>query len=405
MATVDFKSPDFLKQHIKDILAFYHPHCVDHTAHDLAGFYQYFKNDGAIYDKQTRHLVSSTRFVFNYAMAYIEFKEPEYLSLAKHGLAHLEHAHKQASGGYAWLIKQDESGAVTVLDDTNHCYGLAFVLLANAVALKAGISDCKNTISQVWDLLEQYYFEPQHNAYLDEQNADFSHADDYRGQNANMHLCEALLMCFEATNETRYLKRAKQLAETFTVKLATHSQQFVWEHYNKNWQIDLDYNKDDPQHLFRPWGFQPGHQTEWAKLLLILHRHIDEPWLVTRAKSLFDETLSIAWDQQHGGIFYGFAPDKQICDSDKYFWVQAESLAAAALLADATNDESYWQWYEKIWLYSWQHMVDHQYGAWYRILSAQNQPYSDEKSPAGKTDYHTMGACYEVLRTLTLRNA
>ncbi|MFY8282788.1 AGE family epimerase/isomerase [Pseudoalteromonas sp. SSMSWG5] len=405
MATVDFKSPVFLKQHIKDILAFYHPHCVDHTANGLAGFYQYFKNDGAIYDKQTRHLVSSTRFVFNYAMAYIEFKEPEYLSLAKHGLAHLEHAHKQASGGYAWLIKQDDSGKVTVLDDTNHCYGLTFVLLANAVALKAGISDSKNTISQVWDLLEQYYFEPQHNAYLDEQNADFSHADDYRGQNANMHLCEALLMCFEATNETRYLKRAKQLAETFTVKLAAHSQQFVWEHYNKNWQIDLDYNKDDPQHLFRPWGFQPGHQTEWAKLLLILHRHIDEPWLVTRAKSLFDETLSIAWDLQHGGIFYGFAPDKQICDSDKYFWVQAESLAAAALLADATNDESYWQWYEKIWLYSWQHMVDHQYGAWYRILSAQNQPYSDEKSPAGKTDYHTMGACYEVLRTLTLRNA
>ncbi len=25
---------------------------------------------------------------------------------------------------------------------------------------------------------------------------------------------------------------------------------------------------------------------------------------------------------------------------------------------------------------------------------------SDEKSPAGKTDYHTMGACYEVLNVL-----
>ena len=109
--------------------------------------------------------------------------------------------------------------------------------------------------------------------------------------------------------------------------------------------------------IYLDLGDFSSHQTEWAKLLLILHRHIDEPWLVTRAKSLFDETLSIAWDQQHSGIFYGFAPDKQICDSDKYFWVQAESLAAAALLADATNDESYWQWYEKIWLYSWQHIV------------------------------------------------
>ena len=27
--------------------------------------------------------------------------------------------------------------------------------------------------------------------------------------------------------------------------------------------------------------------------------------------------------------------------------------------------------------------------------------YGDEKSPAGKTDYHTMGACYEVLNALS----
>jgi len=25
--------------------------------------------------------------------------------------------------------------------------------------------------------------------------------------------------------------------------------------------------------LFRPWGYQPGHFTEWAKLLLQLERH------------------------------------------------------------------------------------------------------------------------------------
>jgi mannose/cellobiose epimerase-like protein (N-acyl-D-glucosamine 2-epimerase family) len=44
--------------------------------------------------------------------------------------------------------------------------------------------------------------------------------------------------------------------------------------------------------------------------------------------------------------------------------------------------------------------VDHRYGAWFRILDRKNRKYSDEKSPAGKTDYHTMGACHEVLRLL-----
>ena len=28
-----------------------------------------------------------------------------------------------------------------------------------------------------------------------------------------------------------------------------------------------------------------------------------------------------------------------------------------------------------------------------------NRPIDDLKSPAGKTDYHTIGACFEVLRS------
>jgi mannose/cellobiose epimerase-like protein (N-acyl-D-glucosamine 2-epimerase family) len=42
-------------------------------------------------------------------------------------------------------------------------------------------------------------------------------------------------------------------------------------------------------------------------------------------------------------------------------------------------------------------MIDHKYGAWYCILNNKNTKYNDLKSPTGKTDYHTMGACYEVL--------
>jgi mannose/cellobiose epimerase-like protein (N-acyl-D-glucosamine 2-epimerase family) len=80
--------------------------------------------------------------------------------------------------------------------------------------------------------------------------------------------------------------------------------------------------------------------------------------------------------------------------------VQAESLAAAACLAQRTGEDAYWQWYQRLWEYAWTHFVDHEYGAWYRILDRRNHNNGDEKSPAGKTDYHTMGACYEVLNVL-----
>ena len=226
----------------------------------------------------------------------------------------------------------------------------------------------------------------------------------YRGQNANMHSCEALLAAFEATGEARYLVRAATLAHHVTVRQAALAHGLVWEHYHADWSVDWDYNKADKTNIFRPWGYQPGHLTEWAKLLLILERHrarLEPPSELTpRAADLFDAALAKAWDAQRGGIAYGFAPDGSICDGDKYFWVQAESLAAAALLAQRTGRPDYWQWYDRIWAYSWEHFVDHEYGAWYRILTPDNRKYSDEKSPAGKTDYHTMGACYEVLNVL-----
>ncbi|MDE1888259.1 MAG: AGE family epimerase/isomerase, partial [Gammaproteobacteria bacterium] len=127
---------------------------------------------------------------------------------------------------------------------------------------------------------------------------------------------------------------------------------------------------------------------------------LDLAWLLPTARHLFDTALRRAWDNEFGGICYGFAPDGKICDTDKYFWVQAESLAAVALLAARTGEAEYWRWYERLWAYAWEYFVDHRYGAWYRILDRENRKYSDEKSPAGKCDYHTMGACYEVLRVL-----
>jgi mannose/cellobiose epimerase-like protein (N-acyl-D-glucosamine 2-epimerase family) len=190
-----------------------------------------------------------------------------------------------------------------------------------------------------------------------------------------------------------------------TRRQAAKAGALVWEHYDAHWNIDWDYHRDDPKHLFRPWGFQPGHQTEWAKLLVILDHHARArgapvDWLVPTARQLFDAAVARAWDSRGGGLCYGFAPDGAVCDDDKYFWVQAESLAAAARLAARTADAAYWNWYERLWAYAWRHFVDHEHGAWYRILDRENRRYSDEKSPAGKTDYHTMGACHDVLQVL-----
>ena len=403
----EFRSEAFLRGHIAAIMAFYHPRAID----PRGGFFHYFRDAGTVYDTAHRHLVSSTRFVFDYAMAACEFTDDaplrrEYLEAARHGLRYLRERHRLAAcGGYAWTIRDGRPE-----DCTQHAYGAAFALLAYATACRAGIEEARPWLAETWTLLEERYFDERFGLYRDEADPAW-HFSDYRGQNSNMHLTEALLAAAAATGEQRFLERALTLADHMTRRQAAKAGGLVWEHYDRDWEVDWNYHRDAAKDLFRPWGFQPGHQTEWAKLLLSLDealraRAAAPAWLRPRARELFDAAVARAWDGEYGGLCYGFAPDGTVSDDDKYFWVQAESIAAAARLASAGRLENaastgtYWQWYERLWAYAWQHFVDHRYGAWYRLLDRRNRKYSDEKSPAGKTDYHTMGACHEVLHLL-----
>lgn len=392
----DFRSPEFLQQHIDSILAFYRPHVRDI---ERGGLHQNFLDDGRVFNPGSKHLVSTTRMIFNYCSAYQNTANAadkvEYRALAEAGLDYLIKYHWDAArGGYNWVLLDN-----LPVDQTNHCYGLAFVILALATCVQTGIGNVRAQLYETWDLLNDKFWQPHVALYADEASADWSRVSDYRGQNANMHCCEALLAAYAATDDPVFLDRAYALAKTVSITLADKAGGLIWEHYTKELEIDWDYNRHDPKNLYRPWGFQPGHQTEWSKLLLLLHRVRPERWMIERARSLFDRALEICWDNEHGGILYGHAPDGSICDDDKYFWVQAESFAAAALLAEATGENLYWQWYDKIWAYCWAHFVDHKHGAWYRLLNRRNHKYSDEKSIAGgKCDYHTLGACWEVQR-------
>ncbi len=392
-----FRDREFLQQHIQFILDFYDERVVSPEG----GFYQCFRDDGSVYNKNTRHLVSSTRFVYNYATAYRLYGDPRHKLWAEQGLQFLNTSHLQASGHYAWELSIGNNGEITISDGRAMAYGHAFVVLAAASCLQAGITSANTTLALAWELMETHFWEEKHQAYADERNTDLTELDPYRGQNANMHTCEACIAAFIATGETRYLSRAQLLAERFTIDLAAQSKGLIWEHYDSNWQVDMEYNIDKPDDLFKPWGFQPGHQVEWSKLLLQLNDLSPDSRWVTRACELFDTAVLHGWDKRYGGLVYGFAPDYSFCDSHKYFWVHAEAFAAAWRLHAVTGDDKYLREYDRIWDWSWQHLVDHNHGAWFRIRNRDGSAFDDLKSPPGKTDYHTLGACWDVLSVNT----
>lgn len=390
----NYHSHSFLTQQVRRLIDFYYPRSIDTK---YGGYINQWNPDGNCYDTDTRHLVGTCRSIVNFANAYLLLGEEKYKEAARHGVDFLRKHHRNPeNGGYFWVLHAKNG----VEDDTYHCYGHAFVVLAYAMAVKTGITEANAYLEETYRLMEAHFWEPHAKLYADEITSNWKTVQPYRGQNANMHACEAMLMAFEATNDPLYLERAYTLAKQVTTVINRDAGGMVWEHYDTNWSIIWDYNSDNPKHTFRPPGYNLGHLTEWSKLLLILERHQKEEWMLPTARFLFDTTLEQGWDTANGGIVYTLSPEGKVLDGDKYSWVHVETIAAAALLETRTGLAEYGEWYHRLWLWS-EAAFCHPSGLWRRIVGHDNREIEPTRSQPYNNDYHPVGACVEILRTLT----
>ncbi len=391
--TTPFRRPDWLTKHIFDNLHFYYPRCINQQD---GGYFHCFLDDGTICDHHTKHIVGTSRFIIIFSIGARLSGAPWCVDAAKQGLISLQnHFRDQEHGGYFWKLKDHK-----VSVSKKYAYGHAFALLAAARAFAAGIQHAGIIMDDIYNLLERHFWEEEHGLYADEISADWAAVSPYRGQNANMHLCEAMIAAYEATHNKKYLERAHRLAYSVTVKLASQSGGLIWEHYHTNWKINwtfVETNEDLKQ--FRPQGFIPGHSIEWSKLLLMLARHQSEPWMLERAIELYNKALKISWDAKYGGIFYSLSPEGDVRNSSKYYWVMAEAIGASALMGITLKDEQYLRNYDGFFAYSWSYLFDKTYGGWFEKLNRQNQKLSNVKSPVTKTDYHPITNCYEAIRS------
>jgi mannose/cellobiose epimerase-like protein (N-acyl-D-glucosamine 2-epimerase family) len=244
------------------------------------------------------------------------------------------------------------------------------------------------------------FWEDKYGLCTSEYDATWTHPEDYRGQNANMHMCEALIAAYDVTGEERHLEDALTIARGLTVTLTQETDGLIWEHYTPTWEHDFTYNRETPNDTFRPWGYQPGHQIEWAKLLAVLSRHSDADWLLDRAEELFHLAIENGWDADRGGFYYSFDREGEPVVTEKYSWEVAEAIGAAAALSEQTDDSQYSEWYDTFWQYATTHLMNPEFGNWYTKVTEANEPVPTTAGVAVEPGYHPIGGCTEALRSL-----
>jgi mannose/cellobiose epimerase-like protein (N-acyl-D-glucosamine 2-epimerase family) len=375
----------WLEDQADRLFRFYEKACIDPN-----GGYFTLGDDGRPQTEGVRDLVQTGRMVFCFSLGCL-LGRPGASAIADHGIRFLtEQLHDDIHGGYVW---EWQDGAPS--DDHKMAYGHAFALLAGATAMAAGRPNACELMADAAAVLHERFWSDEYGLHADQYTADWSVLDPYRGQNSNMHLVEALSTTAAVTGDLSYAVKATRIADHLVNQVARSRSWRIPEHYDERWEIDNDYNRNDPNHLYRPYGTIPGHACEWARLLLQLHFLEPEgsAWMPDAAAALVDRAFADAWERDgEPGMIFSVDPDGTPRNCDRYWWIHAEAIGALTLLGHHYGPERYEARYRQVWDFIQLRLIDRSYESWYHVVDAVGTPRSDVWN--GKPDlYHALQAC------------
>ncbi len=291
---------------------------------------------------------------------------------ADHGYDFLvRHARLEARG--AWARRLDPDGRV--IDPTPDLYDLAFVMFALAWRYRAsGERSALEHLHATLDFIEARMAAPE--GYWH-----WLPASGWRQQNPHMHLLEACLAAFEATNDERFLARARALVDLFRRRFF-------------DGRTLAEFFTDDWARAPAPDGtlVEPGHQFEWAWILTQYARLADTP-PPSEAVRLVQFAESLGVDPVTRFTYNQVDETGAVRDGGSRAWPNTERIKGHLALEGAAHDAAA---DDAVRLLFARHLNVAPRGLWVDLFDANGAPVS--KTVPASTLYHVFLAFSEHLR-------
>jgi mannose/cellobiose epimerase-like protein (N-acyl-D-glucosamine 2-epimerase family) len=358
-----------------------------------SGGFGWLDDHGVIDVSKGIHLWITCRMTHCFALAALAGR-PRAMALAEHGVDALHGVLRDDEHG-GWFAAVGPHGPTNAAKEA---YGHAFVILAAASAVAAGVSGARELLGQAIDVHTERFWQADYGMSRESFARDWSGEEHYRGINANMHTVEAYLAAADVLGEPELLHRAQRIASRAINIFARDNNWLLPEHFTSEWEPVLDYNEDSPAHPFRPFGATIGHLFEWSRLILATGQSLQQAgfaspeWIEPAARALYDKAVEVGWsaDGASGFVYtvdWGGAPVVR----ERMHWVAAEAVGAAAALWQRTRGDAYANDYQRWWDFIGQYHLDSEAGSWWHELGPDNQP--SHTVWEGKADiYHALQA-------------
>jgi mannose/cellobiose epimerase-like protein (N-acyl-D-glucosamine 2-epimerase family) len=276
-------------------------------------------NGGAI--ANPRRARTQPRQLYAFARAQTFGWEGDATRIVGHGLDYFTKHYRRTDGLFRTLVDVDG----TALDDRALLYDQAFALLglsAAAVALDS-IDRLERQALQLRELIDSRLGAGDGAFMSDEQSKSL------RESNPHMHLLEACLAWAEIGSDPGWTNWVRRLVDLVLSRFIRKDSGALGECYLATWE---------PAPGVAGRTIEPGHQFEWAWLLMRCEPLHPAP---LRSAALRLIAIGDEFGVRSGVAINSLYDDFKVMDGNARFWPQTERLKATLLAATLTGESRY----------------------------------------------------------------
>ena len=380
---------------ITNILPFWMTKMID--SHN-GGFYGRIDGNGHVRDDADKGCVLNARILWTFSSAFRIMKNPDYLKFAERSKDYLlTHFFDTKYGGVYWLL--DHTGETK--DGKKQIYAQAFAIYGLTEYYRITKDQtCLNRAIDLFRLIEKYSFDTKLNGYFEAFSREWGALDDLRlstkdanekkTMNTHLHVLEAYTNLFRIWPDDLLKIQLRNLIEVFVDKIVNDKTFNLKMFFDEEWNDKTDL-------------VSYGHNIESSWLIYEAALVLGEKKLIKKVK---DICISIAEASKEGimsdgsMIYERFFSTGEI-DSDRHWWVQAETVVGFLNAYAMTENEEYLEISLKTWKFISENLIDKNNGEWFWSVDNNLKPnLKEDKAGFWKCPYHDSRMCLEIIERI-----
>ncbi|MEN0036420.1 MAG: AGE family epimerase/isomerase [Cellvibrio sp.] len=374
------------------------PYWIKHAPNPkTGGFYGQVSADGKADATAERGALLSSRILWSYSSAYLNYKNASYRKLADQAFSDLETTFwDKKNGGLYWSV----SGDGKPLQTHKQIYGQVFGIYGYAEYFRAtGNPQALERAKTLYRLVEQYALDKQNGGYLEVLGEDWKlqpnttnslGSTSAKSQNTHLHIMEAYTNLLRIWPDAQLKQQQKALLGIMLDKILDPKTNHLALFMSADWKVEGD-------------GISYGHDIEAAWLLVEAAEVLGDADLLKRTRALAvkiaDVTIAEGMDKD-GAILNEASATKGLTNSGKDWWAQAEAVVGFINAYEITGEAKYLTAATQTWGFIKTHIVNHQTGEWHWGTDRAGKVIVQPTLSMWKCPYHNSRAMMESAHRL-----